>query len=89
MGAYFHQDWADEAPDYLGIVDLFIDDEPRLSALLPREVEALLSTDPSDDILKKYLVDELGANYRAAGDGITYRTWIQRIADHVRTVAAS
>lgn len=85
LGAYLHQDWRTEAVDVWGVVDLFVHDEPGLSAALPSEIAGLLRDVPSEPELKKLVIDDLGGYYLADADGGTYRAWLQQIADRVRT----
>jgi hypothetical protein len=89
MGAYFHQDWEYEADDTMGIVDLFVQGEPVLAPLLPREIDDILATYQSEAELKTLVIDDLGGYYLADWDGGTYRAWLQQIADRVRAATAT
>jgi hypothetical protein len=89
LGAYLHQDWRTEADDVWGVVDLFVREEPRLAAELPAEIAALLAGSPSERDLRKLVIDDLGGYHVADAEGGSYREWLQRIADLVRTITAA
>lgn len=84
MGAYFHQDWPEEASDSDGVIDLFIANEPESARRLPAEIEAVLSEFPDELNLRAFILEDLGACYLADVDGGTYRQWLTQIADRVR-----
>ena len=88
MGAYFHQDWHDEAADVAGVIDLYVANEEALAPLLPAEIDHVLATCDTEDELKRLVVDQLGGYYLADWDGGTYRGWLQQIADRVRAATA-
>lgn len=85
--AYFHQDWADDAPDALGVIDLFSQENPRADVLAARDSAAeLLAADLSDDELAARF-ESLGFNYVPQLDGMTEREWLQAVVDRLSTLS--
>jgi hypothetical protein len=84
MGAYFHQDWEDEAADEWAVLDLFVAGEPDTAELLPGEINHVLTQLQSEAELKHLVIEELGGSFLADWDGGTYRGWLTQIADRVR-----
>jgi hypothetical protein len=84
MGAYFHQDWADEFDgDFRAAVDVFVAETPDLPRLLPAEVEQVLSLHTDDDSVEQYL-GSLGCEYTLLPGEGGYRGWLTEIARRVR-----
>lgn len=88
MGAYFHQDWEEDADDPMEVVDQFLRGEPSLAPLLGPEIDELLASEASEAELRRLLVDGFGGNYAADWNGGTYRAWLQQIADRVRAATS-
>jgi hypothetical protein len=85
MGAYLHQDYV-----YDGTiddnVDLFVVETPALAPALPAEVERALRELSTETDVKSFVLD-LGCQ-ATPPSGLTYREWLTRIADRVRTATA-
>ena len=79
FGAYFHQDWVDSG-SFENVVHEFLGENPAATIRqATRELEAFLGLALSDDELHDIVVDDLGANVRAAGMGLTYRQWLEAV----------
>ena len=85
LGAYFHQDWFDEHADEWATLDDFIEGEPRLAPLLPREIDQVLDEMPTEDEVDTFL-RSLGSCYTTTREEGGYRGWLVEIA---RRVAAA
>ncbi len=79
FGAWFHQDWALEAPDWQGVLRLYTDENPRheVSAVV-RDLEVLLAAPYSDSELEHKLINEFGCCYTPRPDigGPSWRQWL-------------
>lgn len=85
LGAYFNQDWADFYPNEPETVAAFVDESPGYVDELPGEIDWVLAAFTDEESLEKFLESQ-GCEYLP--QGVTYRAWLQQIADRVRTTAA-
>jgi hypothetical protein len=79
LGAYLHQDWADEFPTVWEGVTAFMRDEPAMVDPLRADVDTLLAEGRSEDALRRLLVDECGIGYWAPGDGLSFSEWLAEL----------
>ena len=79
VGAYFHQDWADDfAGDPQAAVDAFIAGTPDLAPRLPAEIDQVLAELTDDAAIEAYL-ESLGCEYTPVPNE-TYGSWLNEIA---------
>lgn len=83
FGAYFHQDWMEDAPDPDHVVQLFIDDQGTSEDLtrLARLIEKYAADDVDDAVLERRLLNELWCYYSPRADGVAVRDWLHHIAN--------
>jgi len=89
FGAYFHEDWDTEAPDWAGLVKHFVEDHPETKSIA--ELAQLVddyADNRDDETLDDLVLDELGCYYCPSSEGITMRDWLHRVSDLLRTYAA-
>lgn len=87
VGAYFHQDWIIEGPDASSVIERFARDSEPAELLTARdEVRALLGSGLSERGLEKKL-RQMGLNYLPEPDGMTYRMWLEFVADKLAALA--
>jgi hypothetical protein len=83
LGAYLHEDWADDYPDLWHAVDDFTDGEPQAARHLRADVEQVLSQCQSEQELQ-HALRQHGIVYYPPGDGWdSYRTWLLAVAARV------
>lgn len=86
FSGYFHEDWELEADVPIGIIDLYIqqhaDDEQPLR--LAVDLDALTTSDLSDDSLSAMLFEEFGCYYDPASDGLSARTWLRQVSRRLK-----
>lgn len=83
LGAYLHEDWADDYPGLWHAVDDFTESEPQAAPHLRADVKQVLSHSNSEYELQQVL-RELGMKYYPPGDGwASYRAWLLAVADYV------
>ena len=89
FGAYFHQDCFLDAPDWVTIVEEFVQDhsEARVLAELADLIDGY-AEQHDDETLDDLVLDELGCYYCPSSEGITMRDWLHRVSDLLRTYAA-
>src|SRR3546814_12640024 len=69
FGAYFHQDWGVESPDWQGVVAMFIHDSSAQDiAAVTAGVEHLARGASSEAELERILLNELGCYYTPRPD---------------------
>lgn len=84
FGGYFHQDWSDEqrlaGGSFQDVIREFQTMNPvDVVRQATRELQAFIGLDLPEDELHDIVVDDLGANVRAAGLGLTYRQWLEAV----------
>lgn len=86
FGAYFHQDWSDDAPEPDQIVERFLADEPdqRERIQLARLMEEYASTAKDDEALEQALFSELWCYYTPSADGLRAGDWMRHVAALLR-----
>lgn len=83
LGAYLHEDWADDYPDLWHAVDDFIAGEPQAAPHFSAEAQYVLAHCQSEQEIQLTL-HNLGMKYYPPGDGWdTYRSWLLAVAAHV------
>jgi hypothetical protein len=82
---YVHQDFAALFGSTDGAVDTFVSESP-LARDLPRDIDALLLTEPDEASVRDRL-GELGIGFDPGDLG--YRGWLQEIADRVRAATGA
>lgn len=83
FGGYMHQDWHDDYPDEWAALDAFVAEGPPEAADLFRaEIALLLTEHPSEDDVRKIVLDDLDSYYLADVNGWKYRAWMQALSDH-------
>ncbi|MFC6287605.1 contact-dependent growth inhibition system immunity protein [Nocardioides sp. GCM10027113] len=88
VGAYFHQDWADEFDDDPDrAVDAFVRDSPTVAPRLPREVDELLLKLSNEDSIHSHLAS-LGSHFTPAPEDGSYREWLASVANRVRAATS-
>ena len=90
FGAYFHEDWDLEAPDWDGLVKRFVKDHPEAKTIA--ELSDLIdryASQHDDEALGHLMLRELGCYYWPAADGLTTREWMHRVAAFLRTCAVA
>jgi len=84
FGVYLHEDWPDDYGNEWTALDAFMAEGPAEDPQLFRaDVTRLLAEDPSEDDLRKLILDDLGCYLNPEVDGWTYREWLQALSDHV------
>ena len=80
LGAYFYELWDEHEYDsWHAAVDDFIRRSPTRAGHVPSEIDELLATISSDDLLSREL-SHMGCSYDPA-EG--YRAWLQAIRDRI------
>jgi hypothetical protein len=88
FGCYMHQDWHDDYPDEWAAVEGFIADGPPEDPKLFRdEIAQLLAQHPSEQEVRRIVLEELESFYLADVSGWKYRDWLQALADHAAKAA--
>lgn len=89
FGAYFHQDWDLDAPDYNGVVDRYIADTTDKRSLrdLANCLEVLSDSYDADVELEDALGKELWCEFVPSGDGLSARTWVLELAHRLRAAS--
>lgn len=83
LGAYLHEDWADDYPDLWHAVDDFTDGEPYAAPRFRSDVRDALDQCHTEQEIEQ-LLDKLGMVYHPPGDGWdSYRAWLLAVAAHV------
>ena len=77
LGGYFHQDWSEDAPTAVAIVERYLSEWPieEIPKML-NELNALLAQ-RDDDVMQ--CVMKMGCFYNPVADGISYRAWLNQI----------
>jgi hypothetical protein len=87
FGAYFHQDFLLDAPDWESVCDRYIqDDGPEGARTVANEIQNLLLCDFSDDQLHSTLGD-LGCFYWP-GHINQYRPWLTEVSARLNNAPA-
>jgi hypothetical protein len=89
FGAYFHQDWTEEAPDADGVIAGFVSDHPQKEELasLAALVEAYAQSKTEVE-LKDSLLSQLRCWYLPESDGLRVQEWLLRVARQLRAATA-
>ncbi len=83
FGAYMHEDWRDDYVDEWAAVDGFIaDGPPEDPELFRAEIAQLLTRYPSEEEVRKIVLNDLESCYLADVNGWKYRDWLQALSDH-------
>lgn len=88
FGGYMHQDWHDDYANEWAAVDAFVAEGPSETADLFRaEIALLLARHPSEEDVRKIILDDLDSYYLVDVSGWKYREWLQALSDHVARAA--
>jgi hypothetical protein len=89
FGAYFHEDFPEEASTPDGIIEIYIADAPDREKLahLADLIDAYIAEIPDDQELDEALFKELGCYYYTAADGLTARSWMQHVSRKLRAAS--
>lgn len=79
LGAYFHQDWFDEHGDEWATLEDFIEGEPQLAPLLPREIDRVLDEILTEDAVASFL-RSLGSCYTTTLEEGGHRGWLAEVS---------
>lgn len=86
FSGYFHEDWELEAEDPNGIIDIYLsqqaDREHPVS--VAADLDALTSSELSDDALSSMLFKDLGCYYDPSVDGLSARAWLQQVSRRLK-----
>ena len=83
IGCYLYQTWHDEYPDEWAALDDFLADGPPENVqALRTEIATLLTEHPSEDDVRRIVLDDLDSCYLADVNGWKYRDWLQALSDH-------
>ena len=89
FGAYFHQDWALDAPDPDGIIDCFIADHPNKIELsyLAELVDAYAGSHSDDGELERSLITELWCQFLPTSTGVLAHDWLAHVSSRLRAAS--
>lgn len=83
FGGYFHQDWQDDAPTAMGIVDRYLSEWPQAEvASAADELQALLASATEEELAG--WLKALGSYYAPTADGLTCRNWLDQVLKKLR-----
>src|SRR3546814_629626 len=91
FGAYFHQDWGVESPDWQGVVAMFIHDSSAQDiAAVAAGVEHLARGASSEAELERILLNELGCYYTPRPDlgGPSFHDWLLQVVAELKSSQA-
>ena len=90
FAGYFHEDWASEASEPDGIIDIYIGQENNAENLnnLAALIENLVGRSQSEKELDDSLFGELGCYYVPAADGKSTRAWLEHVSSRLREAAS-
>jgi hypothetical protein len=81
LGAYLHQDWADEFDSDDSALRSAVGAEPKEKiAAARRAVDRLLASQLTDTELRDELTDRLGCYFDPGSKGMTYQQWLARVS---------
>ncbi len=81
MGAYFYELWDEHEYDsWEAAIDDFVQRSPERAARVPAQIDELLATIDSDQLLSREL-SEMGCTFQAP-EG--YRLWLEAVGDRIR-----
>jgi hypothetical protein len=80
IAGYFHEDWRLEAASHAEAVRHFVQREPPDAVAAARtELEALLTSDPTEAQLRSLVMDDWNSSYNPEFDRKTMREWLEEI----------
>jgi contact-dependent growth inhibition (CDI) system CdiI-like immunity protein len=83
LGAYLHEDWADDYPDLWHAIDDFTEGEPQLAPRIPGDVKTVLTQYQGEQEIQQALY-KLGMKYYPPGGGWeSYRAFVLAVAARV------
>lgn len=84
LGAYFHQDWPEEFGNEASALRAIIKSEPKASILFGiEEIDAILSTEKSEEELGRIMVDSVGCYFEPKSLGMTYGSWLRHVREEL------
>jgi contact-dependent growth inhibition (CDI) system CdiI-like immunity protein len=80
FAGYFHEDWAEDAPDVDAVLEQFFDEGWGSAELreLGADIRAYIVL-KDDEVLGDALFQDLGCYYDPAVDGYTARAWLRSV----------
>jgi len=88
FGVYMHQDWAVDYADEWAAVDAFVAESPAGAAdLLRSEIALVLAKAPTEDEMRRLILDDFEASAMMENLGWKYRDWLQALSDHAAKVS--
>jgi hypothetical protein len=86
LGAYFHEDWPEEADDPVGVVERYLLDHesPSERRMLADDIERFVKSIEDDASLAEALFKELLCYYDPSADNQTAREWLTDIVTLLR-----
>ena len=85
LGAYFHQDWADEFETDTSALAALVTGEPKSRlAEGAKEIELLLNSHLSESDLGAVLVEHIGCYFEPASIGFGQVDWLRRVQEILR-----
>src|SRR5687768_5561627 len=80
FGAHFHEDWAEEADTFEGVVKIYRGDGPAEAFVCMRDALLSLSAETANDQeLEQRLYREFKCYFLPSGAGISARAWIAEV----------
>lgn len=83
LGGYFHQDWPEDAPTAVAIVERYLNEWPIEEVPKALSELNLLLAQSDDDVMR--CVVGMGCFYNPAADSMSYREWLNRVADRLNS----
>ena len=79
FGTYFHQDWREDSPTALGIIERYLAEwPPEEIREAAKELDRLLVEAPTEDEFADK-VRRLGCFYNPRADGSSYGEWLRQV----------
>jgi len=86
FGAYLHQDWMEEFDTDVQAIDEIIRNNPREFLLAAEhEIINLIESNMSETELERMMLYDFGCFYDPSAEGLTYREWLRKVADRLRS----
>lgn len=88
FGGYFHQDWDIAAPDWEGVVNVFLDEtrDPATAIHIATLIDDFLAShqDETEPELERLLFKDLCCEYLPSGGGLSARAWLTEVSNALR-----
>jgi CdiI immunity protein len=81
LAGRFHQDWPLDASNDLGMIELFLSEEPpEFVDSVRRQIRALIGLGLSEQELQDAVWRDFGCEYDPTIDGLSVTQWVQSVA---------